>query len=126
MEEPLFENIATLNPIEDIKSFSNITNGGSGGRSVETFKIADRRFTDSAIGIVSEATTDNFKTGYNAILPANPTLMSSRGMAQKLDVDQLEPENILSVTTLLMPGACNDDSKRGTKVCALLHSNVLD
>lgn len=112
MEEPLFENIATLNPIEDIKSFSNITNGGSGGRSVDTFKIADRRFTDSAIGIVSEATTDNFKTGYNAILPANPTMMSSRGMTQRVDTAQLSPENVLSVNTLLMPGATNDDSKR--------------
>ena len=112
LEEALFENIATLNPIEDIKSYSNITGGGSGGRSVDTFKIPDRKYTQSAIGIVSEATTDNFKTGYNAILPANPTMVSSRGMTQSVPTDQLQPENMLSVNTLLMPCSCQDDGKR--------------
>jgi hypothetical protein len=109
LEEPLFENVATLNPIEDIKSYSNITGAGSGGRTVDTFKIPDRKFTNSAIGIVSEATTDNYKTGMNAILPVNPTMVSSRGIAQSVPTDQLQPENMLSVNTLLMPCACQDD-----------------
>jgi hypothetical protein len=71
--------------------------------------ITDRQFTEDQIGIVSEATVDNGKTGMNASLPANPVIVNSRGMVQSLPIDKLEPENILSITSLLFPAATNDD-----------------
>lgn len=111
-KEQLTENVSVINPLHDIKTYSKFSNAGSGGRSNDTFMITDRQFTEDQIGIVSEATVDNGKTGMNASLPANPVIVNSRGMVQSLSVDQLEPENILSVTSLLYPAATNDDGKR--------------
>ena len=108
-KEQLTENVSVINPLHDIKTYSKFSNAGSGGRSNDTFMITDRQFTEDQIGIVSEATVDNGKTGMNASLPANPVIVNSRGMVQSLSVDQLEPENILSVTSLLYPAATNDD-----------------
>lgn len=113
-QDQLTSNVSILNPLDDIKEYSNFSNSGSGGRSNDTFKIPDRRFTKDSIGIVSEANLDNGKVGLNAILPANPILVNSRGMAIPVKPEDLKPENILSLNTLLMPGATQDDSKRVT------------
>ena len=111
-KEQLTENVSVINPIHDIKTYSKFSNAGSGGRSNDTFMIADRQFTRDQIGVVSEATVDNGKTGMNASLPANPIIVNERGMIQSIPTDQLEPENILSITSLFMPCSTNDDSKR--------------
>ena len=108
-KEQLTENVSVINPIHDIKTYSKFSNAGSGGRSNDTFMIADRQFTRDQIGVVSEATVDNGKTGMNASLPANPIIVNERGMIQSIPTDQLEPENILSIVSLLMPCATNDD-----------------
>lgn len=113
IQDQNMESVYTINPMEDIiKSQSGITNAGSGGRSNDTFKLNDRKFTKDAIGIMSEATTDNGKVGMNAILPANPIMTNSRGMTEHVDPKDLQPENILSFNTLLMPGVTQDDGKR--------------
>ena len=111
-KEQLTENVSIINPIDDIKTYSKFSNAGSGGRSNDTFMIIDRQFTRDQIGVVSEATVDNGKVGLNATLPANPIIVNGRGMVQSLDPSKLEPENILSITALLMPACTNDDGKR--------------
>lgn len=111
-KEQLTENVAVINPLQDIKTYSKFSNAGSGGRSGDTFMISDRQFTKDQIGVVSEATTDNGKTGFNASLPANPLIVNGRGMVKDKPVEQLEPENCLSFISLLYPSATNDDSKR--------------
>ena len=114
-KEQLTENVSVVNPIDDIKTYSKFSNSGSGGRSNDTFMISDRQFTKDQVGVVSEASVDNGKVGLNATLPANPIIVNSRGMVQEnIDIDSLEPENVLSFTSLLMPGATLDDSKRTT------------
>ena len=113
----LTENVSLINPINDIKQYSKFSNTGDGGRSNETFMIADRQFTEDQIGVVSEATVDNGKTGMNAMLPFNPVIVNERGMVQEgVDIDKLEPENVLSLTSLLMPGVTQDDGKRANFV----------
>jgi len=109
MEEQLMENVNILNPIDDIKAYSKFSNAGSGGRSAETFMIPDRQFTKDSLGVVSEATVDNGKVGLNATLPFNPLISNVRGMAVAPDPDKLEPENMLSLNSLIMPGVTNDD-----------------
>lgn len=109
MEEQLMENVNTLNPIDDIKAYSKFSNAGSGGRSGETFMIPDRQFTKDSLGVVSEATVDNGKVGLNATLPFNPLISNVRGMATAPDIESLEPENMLSLNSLIMPGVTNDD-----------------
>ena len=111
----LVENVSTINPINDIKQYSKFSNSGDGGRSNDTFMISDRQFTKDQLGIVSEASVDNGKVGLNASLPLNPVFSNARGMAlSDSDIDKLEPDNVLSITSLIMPGATNDDSKRVT------------
>jgi len=110
IQDQNMEGVYTINPMEDIiKSQSGITNAGSGGRSNETFKLKDRKFTQDAIGIMSEATTDNGKVAMNAILPANPIMVNSRGMTDHVDIKDLKPENVFSFNSLLMPGVTQDD-----------------
>ena len=111
-KEQLTENVSIINPIDDIKTYSKFSNAGSGGRSNDTFMITDRQFTRDQIGVVSEATVDNGKTGMNATLPANPIIVNERGMVQEVDLKDLQPENVLSLTACLMPCATNDDGKR--------------
>lgn len=120
-KEQLTENVSIINPIDDIKTYSKFSNAGSGGRSNDTFMITDRQFTRDQIGVVSEATVDNGKTGMNATLPANPIIVNERGMVQEVDLKNLQPENVLSLTACLMPCATNDDGKRR---CASLRRNA--
>ena len=113
MHHQLVENVSVINPIHDIKMYSKFSNAGDGGRSNDTFMIQDRQFTTDQLGIVSEATVDNGTTGLNASLPFNPVFTNGRGMAlTDEDIKKLEPENVLSITSLIMPGATQDDSKR--------------
>ena len=109
LHEQLMENVNTLNPIDDIKQYSKFSNSGSGGRSNDTFMIPDRNFTPDSVGIVSEATVDNGKTGLNAMLPFNPIIVNNRGMCTQADLEQLKPENMLSITSLLYPCVTHDD-----------------
>lgn len=120
-KEQLTENVSIINPLDDIKTYSKFSNAGSGGRSNDTFMITDRQFTEDQIGVVSEATVDNGKTGMNATLPANPTIVNGRGMVSSEDIENLKPENVLSFNSLLMPCATNDDGKR--RFCAPSTSN---
>lgn len=106
----LTENVSLVNPINDIKQYSKFSNTGDGGRSNDTFMVADRQFTRDQIGVVSEATVDNGKTGTNAMLPFNPIIVNERGMvSENIDINKLEPENVLSVTSLLYPCVTQDD-----------------
>ena len=110
MHHQLVENVSVINPIHDIKMYSKFSNAGDGGRSNDTFMIQDRQFTNDQLGIVSEATDDNGTTGLNASLPFNPVFTNGRGMAlTDEDIKKLEPENVLSITSLIMPGATQDD-----------------
>ena len=113
MHHQLVENVSVINPIHDIKMYSKFSNAGDGGRSNDTFMISDRQFTDDQLGIVSEATVDNGTTGLNASLPFNPIFTNARGMAvTEQDIQKLQPENVLSISSLLIPSATQDDSKR--------------
>lgn len=112
-KEQLVENVAVINPLNDIKQYSKFSNSGSGGRSNDTFMVEDRQFTRDQIGVVSELTVDNGKTGTNATLPFDPIIVNERGMcATNIDITKLQPENILSITGILYPQITGDDSKR--------------
>lgn len=123
LTEQLMTNVDVLNPIHDIKQYSKFSYSGSGGRSNETFKIADRNFTDDQLGVVSEATVDNAKVGLNGLAPMDPIITNIRGMSADIDPHQLKPSNMLSITSLLMPCVTNDDGKRRMK-CAFTQQCV--
>lgn len=110
--DPLLRNVETLNPITAAKEMCGATHIGEGGRSSETFVVKDRQYTKDNIGILSESTVDSGKVAVDVQTSVNPTMVSARGLTESKDVKDLEPSNILSTTSLLIPFADRDDGKR--------------
>ena len=99
-----------INPIQSIKEQTKISYTGYGGRSSEAFVERDRKFSKDALGILSEATPDSGNVAMVAYLSANPNIKNLRGMLNtNVKQEDLTPTNILSDTSMLMPGASNDD-----------------
>jgi hypothetical protein len=110
--DPLFESVDTINPIADIKDMCGFSHIGVGGRSSEAFVVSDRRFPKDAIGIISEATVDSGKVSIDAMLSMNPTIVNTRGLTTSKPIDQVSPTELLSSSSLFVPGADMDDGKR--------------
>ena len=98
-----------INPIHDLKTKSQVTYSGQGGRSGRSMMVADRNFADDATGILSEATPDSGKVAINAYYSVDPVLDNIRGMYKEVDLQDLKPANILSTGALLIPGVTQDD-----------------
>jgi len=115
-----------INPMENIKDKHSATYTGSGGRTAQSFVIEDRLFPKDGVGILSECTPDNNKVAINAYITANPVIANIRGMfdIDSIDQSQLTPSQILSVTSLLMPCATNDDARRSNYLSIQLKHHV--
>lgn len=111
MKDPTVQPVEELNPIHDIKLKTTVTYAGSGGRTAQSFVINDRKFPEDGTGVLSECTPDSGKVAINAYTSMDPVITNIRGMfdVANVDVNDLEPSNILSATSLLMPGATQDD-----------------
>ena len=72
----------------------------------------DRRYTEDSVGIISEATVDSAKTGFAASMSMDPTIKNMRGMTVSELPEDLAPTQMLSISSLIMPGVTQDDSKR--------------
>jgi len=103
--------VEDINPIADIKEKTGFTFTGMGGRTAQSFVLADRKYPKDAIGIISESTPDSGKVAITAFTSANPKIKDIRGMFD-INSTNLDPTNILSMPALLMPGVTNDDPKR--------------
>lgn len=97
----------TINPIHSVKEISRVTHSGFGGRSAEAFVARDRKYASDAIGILSESTTDSGSVGMVSALTCDPNIKNIRGMFSTNE--DLQPTNILSDVSLLMPNATHDD-----------------
>ena len=113
------------NPMEDIKIYSNITYGGIGGRTGESFVTVDRRYSADDVGVLSEATADSGKVGMNAMLSFNPTIKNTMGIIESKDPKELEPSSIISASAALMPYAVNDDCNR-LNFISIQYSHVMN
>lgn len=116
LQDQLTENVDILNPIGALRTSTSFSHVGNGGRSADTFTIDDRRYPEDGIGVISEATVDNAKVALNAQLSMNPRLTNLRGLSHVADPSQLDPSELLSITSLLMPCCTNDDGKRANFV----------
>lgn len=110
--DQLMDNVDVINPIHDIKLVTGVSHAGDGGRSDQTFTIEDRRFPADTLGVISEATVDSGKVAINVLTSMDPALHNLRGMATGRTPAEVTPTETLSVTSLLFPGATNDDGKR--------------
>lgn len=107
--DSLMENMNTINPLHDIKMNTVVSHVGDGGRSEQTFMIGDRQFTPDSIGVISEATVDSGNVAVIVSTSMNPKLDNLRGQSAGVDPATVEPAQLLSMTSLLFPGATQDD-----------------
>ena len=113
ISDQLMENIEQINPVNDIKYREEYGHGGTGGRqSVDTFMIEDRQWPEDGIGIIGESSLDNGKTGYAGNMSDNPNIDNIRGLTISKKIEDLEPSEILTCSSLLGPCVMQDDSKR--------------
>lgn len=110
--DSLMENVNTINPLHDIKMSSMISHVGDGGRSEQTFMIADRKFTLDSVGVISESTVASGNVAVVANTTMDPKFENLRGQSAGVSPDKVTPTQLLSLTSLLFPGATQDDGKR--------------
>ena len=103
--------VEQINPIHEIKDQVNVTYTGSGGRTAQSFVVRDRTYPDDGIGVLSECTPDSGKVAISAFMSLNPVIKNNLGMyaVENINPADLEPGQYLSPTSMLMPGATNDD-----------------
>lgn len=99
-------------PLADMSFLCDLTYGGTGGRSAESFVIIDRHYDSSDVGVVSESTADNGKVGFNSALSYNANIVNTLGMAKEIKKEDLAASQIFSPHALMMPFSTCDDSKR--------------
>ena len=111
MQDQLKENVDIINPINDIKYQGEFSHAGfcGGRKSLDTFTVDDRQFPEDGVGIISEATVDSAKTAFAASTSMDPTIVNMRGMTINQDPNTLTPTQMLSVSSLVMPGVTQDD-----------------
>lgn len=101
----------TINPIHDLKEQTAVTYTGMGGRTPQAFVLSDRKFPQDGLGTLSEATADSGKVAISAYTSADPVIQNAYGMIDPsiVNPDNIKPSQMLSVTSVLMPGSTNDD-----------------
>ena len=99
-------------PIEDMTLMCDMTYGGVGGRSADSFVITDRHYDASDLGVVSESTVDNQKVAFNSALSYNPNIVNTLGMPAEIKQEDLKASQVFSPHVLMFPFSTSDDSKR--------------
>ena len=102
--------VEDINPIQCLKEREIVTYVGEGGRAKEAMNRASRAYHESDMGIISEATVDSGDVGINAFTSANPQIENTLGLPSKNK--QINASSLLSTSSLLNPGAINDDQNR--------------
>jgi hypothetical protein len=115
VDDTLVDNTDIINPIHQIKMLRAFSFSGPGGRTDESFVEKDREYPEDGLGVMSEATVDSGKVSMNRIMSVSPQIADLNGMFDEFDennVEDLTPDQLLSITALLFPGATNNDGKR--------------
>lgn len=126
MQDPTITVVETINPIHDIKGTVGVTYTGAGGRTARSFVVRDRKFPEDGVGVLSECTPDSGKVAISTYTTADPVIGNIRGMfdIDSVDPKTLPPAKMLSPTTLLMPGATQDDPKRANFISIQMSHHV--
>lgn len=104
-----------INPVHEVKQRANFTFTGSGGRTPNSFVLRDRIYPKDGLGVISDAVPDSGKVGITAYLSASPNINDIHGIPKPYqDGDTLEPPQILSIGSMVMPGGTTDDGKRNS------------
>ncbi len=102
-----------INPVHEVKQRSVFTFTGKGGRTDRSFVLKDRVYPKDGVGVISDAVPDSGKVSITAYLSASPRIDDVHGIAKPYTTgDQLEPPQILSIGSMVMPAGTTDDGKR--------------
>lgn len=112
------------NPVHNMKEMDSLTYTGQGGRSGRTMTESTRRFLPNDIGAMSEAVPDSAKVGVNAYAPQGALYNSLRGTVDKFDPSQHGANNVVSCSSMLLPGSAHMDPKRNNLAGIQLSSMV--
>jgi hypothetical protein len=107
--------IEESNPIHALKEQEVVVFRGSGGRSARSMTSKSRMYHRNAVGLVSEATTDNSDTATISYLTADPNYTSVRGLSRRVSDKELTTvgaTKLVSTSMMLAPGSDRDDPKR--------------
>lgn len=103
--------VEECNPIHNIKDYSVVTFGGTGGRTSRSMTKPAREFIPDNLGIVSESSVDNSDSGYTAHMTSDPLITDLRGNTQA-STDETNPNHLVSFTAMLNPGSDRDSPQR--------------
>lgn len=106
------EIVNEINPVFDLKRSEVLTYGGTGGRSTKTMVKDTRRYHDTDVGVISEATVDSGNVGIISYLSSDPNFNSLRGTSNRINFEDRDVPSMLSTSALLAPSAEKDDMKR--------------
>ena len=109
MQDALTENADINNPIGAIKDMTTFCYTGFGGRTAESFVVRDRQFPEDGQGVISEATIDSGNVAIRAQYCLDPNIVNLHGMEEPVDINDVEPGNLLSISALLWPGLTTND-----------------
>lgn len=112
MQDPSISLVEDINPIQNLKEQEVVTFTGTGGRSTRSMVKRSRVYTDSDVGVISEATVDSSNVGIISYLTADPNLSSLRGTTRRFDKEKDGTARALSTSALISPCADRDDPKR--------------
>lgn len=111
-KDPAKDQIAEINPIQNLKEIEAITYSGTGGRGSRSMVKATRIFHENDRGIASESTVDSSAVAINIFASGDPQFDSLRGTHKKYDFEKQGPTPLLSTSALVSPGSTRDDPKR--------------
>lgn len=101
------------NPIHNLKEEETVIYSGAGGRSGTTMTAASRKYHESNLGVISEATVDSGDTGTIIYNVADPNYSNVYGLSKRVgDIETVGGAKLLSPSALLAPGGEHDDPKR--------------
>lgn len=113
MEDGSVAPISDCTPIHAVKQASVVTAGGTGGRSRRSMVKRTRRFSETALGVMSGDGVDNGDAGMTEYLAADAQLGTVDGLiSPDIDRNKLNPSQYMSVVAMTAPELYFDDSKR--------------
>lgn len=111
-QDPSVALVDDINPIHTLKEHDIVTFNGAGGRSGRSMVAHTRKYDQSDLGVISEATVDNANVGTITYLSGNPNLNGLYGNANTLDEGEYrDSAKVFSTTSTLYVGSDVDDQK---------------
>lgn len=108
-KDPAKDQVAEINPIQNLKEIEAVTYSGTGGRGSRSMVKSTRVFHEHDKGIASESTVDSSNVAINIFTTANPKFASLRGTHELYDFEKDGPTSLLSTSALVSPGSTRDD-----------------